>query len=131
MSPNSLDGRHRQAVTFLVLGMAGVAGPLHERTRIELDGVRRRGEKAIVLLNRRGWSNFLSCRSCGEVWECPQCDVALVLHQREGALACHHCGHRERIPVVCSACGSASVARHGAGTERIEAELKASTMIMS
>jgi primosomal protein N' (replication factor Y) len=77
-----------------------------------------------VLLNRRGWSNFLTCRSCGKVWECPQCEVALVLHRAEHAIACHHCGHRERVPQRCDACGSLAVARYGAGTERIEAELQ-------
>ena len=68
-----------------------------------------------MLLNRRGWSNFLTCKTCGKAWECPRCDVALVLHRAEHALACHHCGHRERVPTRCDACGSLSVARHGAG----------------
>ena len=77
-----------------------------------------------MLLNRRGWSNFLTCRSCGKVWECPNCEVALVLHRAERAIACHHCGHRERVPDRCDACGSLAVARYGAGTERIEAELR-------
>jgi primosomal protein N' (replication factor Y) (superfamily II helicase) len=117
-----VDGRALPPVE--VVGMAGVAGPLHERTRQELDGVRRRGEKAIVLLNRRGWSNFLSCRLCGRVWECPDCDVTLVLHQAAGELACHHCGHRARVPSECPDCGSVSVARHGAGTEQLERELE-------
>jgi primosomal protein N' (replication factor Y) len=117
-----VDGRRMPPVD--VVGMAGVAGPLHERTRRELDGVRRRGEKAIVLLNRRGWSNFLSCRLCGRVWECPDCDVTLVLHQAAGELACHHCGHRARVPSECPDCGSVSVARHGAGTEQLERELE-------
>jgi primosomal protein N' (replication factor Y) len=117
-----VDGRSLPPVE--VVGMAGVAGPLHERTRRELDGVRRRGEKAIVLLNRRGWSNFLSCRLCGRVWECPDCDVTLVLHQAAGELACHHCGHRARVPSECPDCGSVSVARHGAGTEQLERELE-------
>jgi primosomal protein N' (replication factor Y) (superfamily II helicase) len=117
-----VDGRGLPPVE--VVGMAGVAGPLHERTRQELDGVRRRGEKAIVLLNRRGWSNFLSCQLCGRVWECPDCDVTLVLHQAAGELACHHCGHRDRVPSECPDCGSVSVARHGAGTEQLERELE-------
>ena len=104
--------------------MLGVPGALHERTRTALDGVRRRGEKAIVLLNRRGWSNFLSCRICGRVWECPDCDVTLVLHRAADEMACHHCGHREPVPPACSDCGSASVARHGAGTEQLERELE-------
>ncbi|MBS1870465.1 MAG: primosomal protein N' [Actinobacteria bacterium] len=116
-----VDGRPLPPVE--VLDMRDARHPLHPVTREALGDVRRAGRKAIVLVNRRGWSNFLSCRHCGHVWECPQCDVALVLHQREGAIACHHCGHRERIPTTCTQCGSASVARHGAGTERIETEL--------
>jgi primosomal protein N' (replication factor Y) len=102
-----------------VLDMRGARHPLHPEARRALSGAR----KAILLLNRRGWSNFLACRSCGKVWECPHCDVSLVLHRAEGAVACHHCGHRERVPSRCDACGSPSVARHGAGTERLEAEL--------
>jgi primosomal protein N' (replication factor Y) len=81
--------------------------------------------KSIVLLNRRGWSNFLACRTCGRSWGCPQCDVTLVLHRAQGLIACHHCGHRERVPQRCDACGSISVSRHGTGTERLESELAA------
>jgi primosomal protein N' (replication factor Y) len=77
-----------------------------------------------VLLNRRGWSNFLSCRACGHVWMCPNCEVTLVLHRSERAVACHHCGHRDGVPTRCTACGSNTVARHGAGTERLEHELR-------
>ncbi|MGN6188940.1 MAG: replication restart helicase PriA [Conexibacter sp.] len=117
-----VDGRPLPPVE--VLDMRDARHPLHPTTREALGDVRRAERKAIVLVNRRGWSNFLSCRHCGHVWACPQCDVALVLHQREGALACHHCGHRERIPTSCTQCHSASVARHGAGTERIETELR-------
>jgi primosomal protein N' (replication factor Y) len=104
-----------------VLDMRGANHPLHPETRRALAAA----GKAIVLLNRRGWSNFLTCRACGKAWECPHCDVALVLHRAERALACHHCGHRERVPERCDACGSLAVARHGAGTERVEAELRA------
>ena len=117
-----VDGRRLPPVELV--GMAGTAGPLHERTRQALDEVRRREEKAIVLLNRRGWSNFLSCRSCGRVWECPNCDVTLVLHRALDEMACHHCGHREVAPRVCPDCESVSVARHGAGTEQLERELE-------
>jgi primosomal protein N' (replication factor Y) len=120
--PSRVDGRRLPLVELL--GMAGTAGPLHERTRQALDEVRRLGEKAIVLLNRRGWSNFLSCRSCARVWECPNCDVTLVLHRERGEVACHHCGHREIAPRVCPDCESVSVARHGAGTEQLERELE-------
>ena len=116
-----VDGRPLPPVE--ILDMCDVAGGLHPRTAEALADVRRLGGKAIVLLNRRGWSNFLSCRSCGRVWQCPDCDVALVLHRREGYVACHHCGHREPAPARCPDCQSLSVARHGAGTERLEHEL--------
>ena len=120
--PERVDGRGMPPVE--VVGMRDAQGPLHPRTRDALDAVRRSGEKAIVLLNRRGWSNFLSCQECGHVWKCPQCDVSLVLHRAAGTIACHHCGHREPVPRSCSECGAASVARHGLGTERLERELE-------
>ena len=115
---------HRPLPPVEVLDMRGQHHPLHPRTRMALTDVRRTDGKAIVLLNRRGWSNFLSCRACGHVWMCPNCEVALVLHREGAYVACHHCGHRERAPDRCNQCGSVSVARHGAGTERVEHELR-------
>ena len=121
--PERVDGRGMPPVE--VVSMAGVPGALHPRTRDALDAVRVSEEKAIVLLNRRGWSNFLSCRVCGRVWMCPECDVSLVLHRAAAVVACHHCGHQELAPSGCPDCGSVSVARHGAGTERLEREIEA------
>ncbi|MGI8728661.1 MAG: replication restart helicase PriA, partial [Solirubrobacteraceae bacterium] len=103
-----------------IVDMRRTAGALHPDTSHALVDA----SKAIVLLNRRGWSNFVDCRSCGHTWMCSQCDVALVLHRSQGRLACHHCGHREPLPARCVTCGSMSVARHGAGTERLEHELQ-------
>jgi primosomal protein N' (replication factor Y) (superfamily II helicase) len=121
--PRRADGRPLPAVE--VLDMRGETHGLHPASTQALAAVRDARGKAIVLLNRRGWSNFLSCRSCGAVWSCPQCDVALVLHRGGGFLACHHCGHREPAPERCGTCSSMSVARHGAGTERLQHELAA------
>ncbi|HEX3511799.1 MAG TPA: primosomal protein N' [Solirubrobacteraceae bacterium] len=118
-----VDGRPLPPVR--ILDMRDVRTGLHPASADALAAVRAQGGKAIVLLNRRGWSNFLSCRSCGRVWSCPECDVALVLHRAGGFLACHHCGHRARVPDSCDSCGSTSVARHGAGTERLAHDLAA------
>ena len=118
-----VDGGALPAVE--ILDMRSCNHPLHPRTRLALADLERARGKAIVLLNRRGWSNFLSCRSCGHVWMCPNCEVALVLHRAQGIMECHHCGHRERVPQACPACGSVSVSRHGTGTERVEHELVA------
>jgi primosomal protein N' (replication factor Y) (superfamily II helicase) len=90
-----------------------------------LDELRRVVEsrgKAILLLNRRGVAPALHCRACGRTIRCPNCDVALVLHH-DTALHCHHCGHRESGPATCPVCGSAELARLGAGTQFLEREL--------
>ncbi len=118
-----VDGRPLPAVR--ILDMREESQGLHPITSQALAEVRGARGKAIVLLNRRGWSNFLSCRSCGHVWSCPHCDVALVLHRAGGYVACHHCGHREPAPSDCAKCGSTAVGRHGAGTERLQHELAA------
>jgi len=116
--PARVDGARLPPVD--VVDMREARRALHPRTHEALADAR----KAIVLLNRRGWSNFLTCRSCGRAWGCPSCDVTLVLHRADDLLACHHCGHRERVPSRCDACGSVSIARHGTGTERLESELE-------
>jgi len=121
--PGRVDGRPLPQVQ--ILDMRGETQGLHPQTARALAEVRSSGGKAMVLLNRRGWSNFLSCRSCGCVWSCPDCDVALVLHRAGGYVACHHCGHREPAPARCGDCRSTAVARHGAGTERVQHELAA------
>ncbi|CAB4862577.1 unannotated protein [freshwater metagenome] len=115
--PQRVDGAPLPPVE--IVDLVGVRGALHPQTHDALVDAR----KSIVLLNRRGWSNFLTCVSCGRAWECPECDVTLVLHKAQGHLSCHHCGHRERIPSRCPDCASVSLARHGTGTERLETEL--------
>jgi primosomal protein N' (replication factor Y) len=107
-----------------LVGMAGIRDALHPRTRDALVGVAARGEKAMVLLNRRGWSNFLTCSECARVWGCPDCDVTLVLHRAAGRVSCHHCGHWERVPERCPDCDSVSLKRHGMGTEQLGSELE-------
>lgn len=86
--------------------------------------VRERGEKAVLLLNRRGFASFVLCRECGFVPECPHCSTSLTYHERSGMLVCHHCDHGEPLPVTCPQCGSPYLRKFGAGTERVEAELR-------
>jgi primosomal protein N' (replication factor Y) len=98
--------------------------PLSAPLLAELGKLADRGGKAILLLNRRGLAPAIHCRSCGVTRRCPNCDVALVLHAA-GELRCHHCGHAEPAPSLCPECGSAELARLGAGTQRLERELAA------
>src|SRR3954454_267823 len=120
--PSRGDGRPLPPVEIVDM-RGGIPGPLHPRTREAFGDVARKGGKAILLINRRGWSTHLTCRSCGHAWECPNCDVSLILH-RDGALRCHHCGHAEPMPESCPECSSVTIARVGSGTQRVEAELK-------
>ena len=123
--PERVDGRSLPAVEIVDMrDRDGREGPLHPRTREALAALRSGGGKAIVLINRRGWSPHLSCRHCGLVFECAACDVSLVLHRVSG-LHCHHCGHAEPAPDSCPDCGSVSLARAGAGSEQIEQVISA------
>src|SRR4051812_23620044 len=119
--PSRVDGRDLPPVQGVDM-RGGVPGPLHPATRGGFGGGGREGGKAILLNNSRGWSTPLTCRSCGHAWECPHCDVSLVLH-RDGGLRCHHCGHAETKPQACPECSSVTIARVGSGTQRVEAEL--------
>jgi primosomal protein N' (replication factor Y) len=115
-----VDGRPLPPIEVVDMrGRDGRSGPVHERTLGALAELGRSGGKAIVLVNRRGYSPYLTCRSCGHAWQCPSCDVSLVLHRVSG-LHCHHCGHREPAPESCFECGSVTLARAGAGTEKVE-----------
>ncbi len=79
-----------------------------------------RGEQSIILLNRRGYSSFILCRSCGESIECPNCDVTLTYHRGDQTLVCHYCNHHQRAPSQCPVCGSKYIYYVGEGTEQIE-----------
>ena len=84
------------------------------------------GRQAMLLMNRRGYNAFISCRSCGHVMKCPNCDVSLTYHVQggDGQLHCHYCGHAEPPPQVCPACGSRYIRYFGAGTQKVEEELR-------
>ena len=85
---------------------------------------RERGEQSIILLNRRGYSSFILCRSCGETVQCPNCDVTLTYHRSERVIVCHYCNHREAVPRVCPSCGKKYIYYVGAGTEQLEEMLR-------
>jgi primosomal protein N' (replication factor Y) len=96
--------------------------PLSAPLLAELGRISADGGKAILLLNRRGLAPAIHCRACGVSRRCGLCDVALTLHA-DARLHCHHCGYSEAVPEACPSCGSAELARIGAGTQRLEAEL--------
>ena len=81
-------------------------------------------EQVMLFMNRRGYSSFVSCRSCGEAVKCPHCDVTLTLHNKT-RLVCHYCGYTVPLPKKCPSCGSPYLAGFGTGTQKIEELTKA------
>jgi primosomal protein N' (replication factor Y) len=119
--PRRVDGRRMPPVQLVDMREADPrSGPLHADTWAALEEVRRAGAKAIVMINRRGFAPWLTCRSCGHHWDCPNCDVSLIVHRHSGRLVCHHCAHAEPAPRACPECASTTLSQAGAGTERIE-----------
>lgn len=88
--------------------------------REQMEEKLEKSQQIMLFLNRRGYSRFLSCRSCGEAMKCPHCDVTLTLHQN-GQLICHYCGYQVPRPKLCPVCGSPYLAPFGTGTQKIEA----------
>lgn len=84
----------------------------------------RAGHQTLIFLNRRGFANFLQCKSCGYVWRCPYCSVTLTLHLKQGRLSCHHCDYRRPKTDVCPQCKVATLGPVGSGTERVEQALQ-------
>ena len=93
---------------------------LEEALRARLEA----GEQVIMLLNRRGFSSFVVCRSCGERIECQNCSVTLTFHRREQKLACHYCDYAEPVPKACPKCESEYIYFMGSGTEKVEDYLR-------
>ena len=81
-------------------------------------------EQIILFLNRRGFSNFISCRFCGEVIKCDDCDISMTYHKAKNRLICHYCGKTKPLPRVCPSCGSKFIKQFGVGTQRVEEEVQ-------
>ncbi len=94
--------------------------PWSEALDTAISGALERGEQVILLLNRRGFATFVQCPACGNVPGCPQCAIALTVHQTPPAMRCHYCGHEERIPETCVVCGHATQRLRGLGTQQLE-----------
>lgn len=82
------------------------------------------GEQTVLFLNRRGFSTFVSCRDCGYVVSCPECSIALTYHRTDESLNCHYCGYKTRVIKECPECKGSHVRYFGAGTQKLEEEIK-------
>ena len=95
-----------------------------EKLAREMQSCLDTGHQAMLFINRRGHSTFVSCRKCGYVVKCAQCDVSMTYHQSGELLKCHYCGSTQPPPKVCPSCQSPYIKYFGAGTQKVEAEVK-------
>ena len=103
-----------------IVDMRKEEGAISGRLADAIRETKSRGGQSILFLNRRGFSYFFRCRSCGAEIRCRNCSVALTYHKDRGALVCHYCGYRVAPPKSCPECGSVDVGYSGFGTERVE-----------
>ena len=96
---------------------------LSRRLKEEIAKNLQRGEQTILFLNRRGYSTFVSCRSCGYVCKCPHCSITMTYHASDDSLTCHYCGHKTKSPDVCPECESLYIKYFGTGTQRVEEDI--------
>ena len=82
------------------------------------------GRQAMLFLNRRGWSSFVSCPSCGYVMKCERCNISLTYHKAENRAVCHYCGKTRKVPDTCPSCGKPGLRFFGIGTEQVEERAK-------
>jgi len=118
-------GKRPMAVTEVVdmrevFKKAGKDVAFSPRMLETIEETHAKGEQSIILLNRRGFSQFVLCRSCGETLRCKNCDITLTYHKRESRLICHYCNYRVAVPDVCPFCKSEYLYFVGEGTEQIE-----------
>src|SRR5574344_2932 len=91
---------------------------------IEIRKALNNNEQIIILLNRRGYSTFLSCTNCGYVYKCPNCDISLIYHKSSNSYSCHYCGYRTPSNKECPKCHEDAIKDLGLGTEKLESILK-------
>lgn len=107
-----------------VFKVAGKDASFSNELLAAIEETYKRGEQSIILLNRRGFSQFVLCRSCGETIRCPNCDITLTYHKRDARLVCHYCNHRDKVPDTCPKCAGKYLYFMGEGTEQIEDMLR-------
>ncbi len=120
-----VNGKSLPNVEIIDMNKEAKKGTSHITNRLlgELSSCIDRGEQAILFLNRRGFSTFVTCKNCSETIKCPNCDITLTYHKSNRMLRCHYCGYATPLPKVCPNCNEEALSDLGVGTEKIEEEL--------
>ena len=124
--PNRVNGKSlpKVVVVDLANSMKKVRGHLSVELKEKINDRLDKNEQIILLLNRRGYSSFVTCKKCGYTFKCPNCDITLTYHKSSSTLRCHYCGYGEKVYSKCPECGENSLNNLGVGTQKIEEELK-------
>ena len=123
--PNRVNGKELPFVHIVDMNQEIKTSKGHF-SKILLDSISdklTKGEQVILLLNRRGYSSFVTCKNCGYTFKCPNCDITLTFHKSSNTLRCHYCGYGTKVYDVCPSCGEEAINDLGVGTEKVEEEL--------
>ncbi len=120
-----VNGKSLPSVEIIDMNKEAKSSSFHITNKLlnELSFCIERGEQAILFLNRRGFSTFVTCKNCGNTIKCPNCDITLTYHKSNRMLRCHYCGYATPLPKVCPHCKEDALSDLGVGTEKIEEEL--------
>ena len=123
--PNRVNGRKLPDIEIVDMNQEMKKSKGHFSLKLvsEIEDRLSKKEQVILLLNRRGYSNFITCKNCGLTFKCPHCDITLTYHKSSNTLRCHYCGYGERVFTNCPSCGEDSLNRLGVGTQKIEEEI--------
>ncbi len=97
---------------------------LSSKAKTSIKETLEKGNQVFAFVNRKGFSNYIVCMDCGHVVHCPNCDISMTYHKKDGIVKCHYCGYKTLPPTRCEQCGSKFLSARGFGTERIEHELQ-------
>ena len=123
--PNRVNGHKLPLVNIVDMNKAMKKSHTHFSSLLkeEIEDRLEKNEQIILLLNRRGYSNFVTCKNCGYTFKCPNCDITLTYHKTSNTLRCHYCGYGEKVYEKCPSCMEKSLTNLGVGTQKIEEEI--------
>ena len=124
--PERVNGKSLPEVEIIDMNdeMKKIKGHFSRRLQEEIGKRLEKKEQVILLLNRRGYSSFVTCKNCGFTFKCPNCDITLTYHKSSNTLRCHYCGYGEKVYTKCPECGEESLNNLGVGTQKVEEELQ-------
>lgn len=123
--PNRINGKELPKINIIDMNeiIKKTKGHFSEELLAAISLRLKKKEQVILLLNRRGYSSFVTCKNCGYTFKCPNCDITLTYHKSSRTLRCHYCGYGTKVYDTCPNCHEKSINDLGVGTERIEEEL--------